>query len=341
MKLEKVNDKTGRLIFIPLIGITLPLLLETYKGAIGSTSFYGHLLISILFTLVIWQGNRYIVMFMRGHFPGYANTVRRVAYQVLFSSFFTVVTIVLLWEFFREISSNLLGDDDLILNIEIGLACTFFISSIYESIYFFGKWKQSIVEAEALKRSNIHSQFETLKNQVNPHFLFNSLNTLSSIIEEDPHTAVRFVQQLSNVYRYVLQSREKELVDLKTEIEFIRSYLFLHEIRFGENLKVDIQIPESDYNKKVPPLVLQLLIENAIKHNIISREKPLYIDIFMDNDRIAVRNNLQKKSSVEYSSGVGLDNIINRYKILTSEPVEIKDNPSDFTVYSPVLNPAL
>jgi LytS/YehU family sensor histidine kinase len=225
------------------------------------------------------------------------------------------------------------------VNFKIGLAATIFIATIYECFYFSERWEKTVIETEKLKRENLISQFETLKNQVNPHFLFNSFNTLMTIIPENTEIAIEFVQKLSNVYRYVLNNKDKELTELSTEIAFLKDYVFLHKIRFGENLRVNFNIPDEILDTQIPPLTLQMLMENAVKHNIISSEKPLLIDIYLErNNCIIVENNLQKRSIPAESTKVGLQNIINRYKYLSQKVVEIIPTTSIFKVSLPIIS---
>ncbi|MGV3538791.1 MAG: sensor histidine kinase [Rufibacter sp.] len=215
-----------------------------------------------------------------------------------------------------------------------------FVHFIRSGIYFYNQWHRYLVQSEKLKKETIKVQFESLKQQVNPHFLFNSLNALSSLIYKDQDMAAKFVEQLSKVYRYVLENKDKELVTLHTELDFIYSYLFLLKIRFRENLRVDIQVPDELLNHQVAPLTMQLLMENAIKHNIVSRDEPLFIDVFVDGDYIIIKNNLQLRESREESTGVGLKNIINRYKFITDKKVGVEVTANDFIAKLPLLNNA-
>ena len=168
-----------------------------------------------------------------------------------------------------------------------------------------------------LQKENLQSQFDVLKQQVNPHFLFNSLNVLTSLIKLEPDLAEKFSEQLSKVYRYVLENKDYELVDLNTELNFLDAYIFLLNIRFVGKLNVNLNIPEENRNDKIIPLGMQLLIENAIKHNVMSKSNPLIIDIFIDsNNCLNIINNLQLRPSQMVSTGVGLKNIMNRYQLL-------------------------
>jgi len=189
-----------------------------------------------------------------------------------------------------------------------------------------------------LQEENIISQFESLKSQVNPHFLFNSLNVLSSLIFIDQNKAAKFVRQMSKVYRYVLEHKDMDTITVREELPFIESYIFLLKTRFDRNLKVIMDIPEEIKNFHVAPIVIQLLLENAIKHNIVSKLKPLTIRIFEKEHYLVVQNNMQLKSSTEVSSRVGLNNIRKRYEYLTTKKVIIEENNENFTVKIPLLD---
>jgi two-component system, LytTR family, sensor kinase len=218
------------------------------------------------------------------------------------------------------------------------VAITLFINSLFVAIAFFKFWRESIKEKEALKREGISAEFAALKSQINPHFLFNSLNTLISLIEENPKTATDFVQKLSGVYRYVLTQKDKEVVTLSEELQFIGSYIFLNQIRFGTSLQSHIHIEPQFMQRKIVTLALQILVENCIKHNIVSSDRPLIIYIGVYNNKIFVRNNVQPKLGHTDSNGIGLNNIVHRYQLLTSEQVEIVDDGEEFMVSLPLLN---
>ncbi len=194
-------------------------------------------------------------------------------------------------------------------------------------------------ESRQLQKENLRSQFEMLKSQVNPHFLFNSLNVLTSLIKLDPDLAEKFAEQMAKVYRYVLEHREEDLVSLRSEIDFIRSYIFLLEIRFRDKVKVEVNIPEGMMEMSVAPLALQLLIENAVKHNTFSRKQPLVIEIFTDDDQyLHVVNNLQRREMKIEGTGVGLMNIEARFRHLTDRPPYFGERGDRFVARIPLLN---
>jgi LytS/YehU family sensor histidine kinase len=220
------------------------------------------------------------------------------------------------------------------------------ISSVAISIiiwlFFTGKeflyaYRQIAVNAEKLQTETITSRFEALKSQVNPHFLFNSLNSLSDLVYEDADLAAKFIKQLSEVYRYVLESRTKDLVTLDEELKFLNSYLFLQKIRFDDKLQFEVDLPDLA-NYQIPPVSLQILAENALKHNIVSQEDPLKISIYQEGNYLVIRNNLQKKTVLkEESTGIGLANIEARFKILSRQEVLIEEAGGYFTVKLPLI----
>lgn len=193
---------------------------------------------------------------------------------------------------------------------------------------------------ERQQKENAISQLESLKNQMNPHFLFNCLNTLSAIIHEDTLLAEKFIIQLTNVYRYVLEQKDKSLIKLEEELNFLRSYFYLQKIRFGKSIELQEEINDFSFlNYYLPPLALQLLLENAIKHNVISNIKPLVIKVYIDeNLNLVVNNNVQPKDNVGYSSGIGLQNLKTRYSLISSKSIEITNVNSVFQVKIPLIN---
>jgi LytS/YehU family sensor histidine kinase len=182
----------------------------------------------------------------------------------------------------------------------------------------------------------VQAQYSSLRNQVNPHFLFNSLNALTHLVNQNPDQAVKFIKQLSEVYRYVLETRDQELVSLSEEIQFLTSYMYLQQIRFGEKLQLIMELGEQQ--GRVAPLALQMLMENAIKHNIVSEEHPLRIRVYRQEDYLVVENNRQqKKTLAEESSGVGLENIRKRYEFLSALPMKVEEQPDSFKVFIPMI----
>jgi LytS/YehU family sensor histidine kinase len=226
--------------------------------------------------------------------------------------------------------------ESFIFMIKTALMFLFLSMLLTSSIEFFRNWKKSVVMQEELKREQLILQYETLKSQVNPHFLFNSLNSLTSLIKAEPDKAIVFTKKLSEVFRYVLEQKDNEITTVDAELDFIESYIYMQTIRFGKNLIVNIDV--NDRSRYIIPLSLQMLIENAIKHNVISKEFPLTISILSKNeDYIEISNNLRKKPAVN-TGNIGLENIKSRYRFFTSNPVIVLEDEMNFVVEIPVIN---
>src|SRR6056297_1421290 len=218
------------------------------------------------------------------------------------------------------------------------LLFTTIVSLFFHLIYFYKALQEKKVKEQKIIAGTASAKFDALKNQLDPHFLFNSLNVLSALIEEDPSQAQKFTTSLSKVYRYVLEQKNKDLVSVDEELQFAKTYVKLLKMRFEDSIHLDI--PDSCLNPeaKIVPLSLQLLLENAVKHNIVTSKKPLLIKVEEVNDTLVISNNLQEKQVVKKSTGVGLQNIRQRYNILTSREVGIEKTTSHFKVYLPMLS---
>lgn len=222
-------------------------------------------------------------------------------------------------------------------NMVMGIIFSIVVTLVVIADYFFKQMQQSIAESEKLKNAYLQAQLNALKIQLDPHFLFNNFSTLQSLIELNGLLASEFLSNLSIVYRYLTLHRMENLVTVQKEMDFVNAYLFLYEIRFGNNFKVEVKIPHAIQNKLIPPVTLQILIENAIKHNVISSEFPLKMQIVCDNDNILVINNLQPKTSDAASLKSGLSNIISRYELIGNKKPEIIRTETHFTVIIPLL----
>lgn len=197
--------------------------------------------------------------------------------------------------------------------------------------------KKEVVEQKLIAKS-ANAQFESLKNQLDPHFLFNSLNVLSSLIDENPRQAQKFTASMSKIYRYVLEQKDKELVTVEDELEFAKTYCELLKTRFEDSVDFVFDVKKEDYRRFVVPLSLQLLLENCIKHNFATSSKPLIIKIYSENDNLCIENNLQVREQMKESSGIGLANIVQRYSLLTTRNVFVEKSEDYFKVKLPVLS---
>ncbi len=270
-------------------------------------------------------------------YPYERNIILRLLLQFFISIVFILTIRFFIFQFVREIIP-------IKLNKELWAAATIIhILSIVTLILtmfsyrFFNKWKETELKKEILEKEKATVQYDNLKNQLNPHFLFNSLTSLNSLIFENPQLASEFLQQLAKVYRYVLENNDKTLVSLSTEVKFISNYIKLLLSRFENGLIVNVKIEETDSDRKILPVTLQILIENAIKHNVISRDNPLRIDIYCDSAYLVVKNNLQSKHTIEDSNKQGLDNLKSLYMVLVEKEVIVEQTPDHFWVKIPLI----
>lgn len=326
--------KYGRILGFSLIGSIAMTYLSCTSCSQNLHKFLVTAGISALMWVVMWIGNENLTCLIDEKISWVKTPVKRLVAGVIATVVFTVVVAILLAKGY-EYSLNLRFDsyNDFIVS---ALIITFIISLFLHGREFLLRWKESAVEAERYQKENMRAQYESLKSQVDPHFLFNSLNVLTNLVYEDADKSAKFIKQLSEVYRYVLETRNKEVVTLAEELKFVNAYLFLQQIRFGD--KLVIQNDLNDKQGKVPPLVIQMLVENAIKHNVISEEHPLTIHLFEKSDSIIVENNLHKKIVFPAdSTGIGLDNTRKRYHFLSERKVETEEVDGKFRVIIPLL----
>jgi hypothetical protein len=325
-------------ILIPLVAILIVgVYLISYSISDPGTSLI-YIVHGIVMTAGIWLGCMLIVIYLWNRFPWEESPYLHLILEIILILAYTLAFSSLLYTFERK-SGNIHRVENLGMEIFITLTITFLITSIHESIFFYQQWKFNFSKSVRLEKDNIEARYEALRAQINPHFLFNSLNSLTTMVE-DNKPVVDYIGNLSDLLRYMLKSGEKELVLIRDEISILNSYINLQKMRFPDTLNIKIDVPESFYHYAIPPLVLQMLVENCIKHNIISKENPLNIEITASKDTITVSNNLQKKAGVE-STGQGLVNITGRYRFFTSRKVEITETSDIFKVSIPLLQTEL
>jgi len=297
------------------------------------------LIIAIIYTAIYWNGAVLLFMYFRKKFPYMKQTGKR-----LLLTFITIFGFIILFDplicsiLHMKSIQEAYQPGEFFMNMTINLITVIIIASFYENAFVFDQWKNTVRVNEALKNQQIRTQFEVLQNQMSPHFLFNSLNTLTTLIAEDRKIAIDFTEKLSEVYRYILQNKEKELVGLQEELNFVMSYVFLLQMRYPENLYVNFDVDEKYLEQSIPPLTLQILVENSIKHNIISKSHPLQIDIYVESGKsIVVKNNLQQRKVIEKSTKTGLDNIRKRYSYFGSSNIDVITTARNFMVAAPLI----
>ncbi|WP_299180108.1 sensor histidine kinase [uncultured Aquimarina sp.] len=300
--------------------------------------------VNVFFTICYWLLTRNILIFLRKKYPDFKDDKKRIIILILL-----VVCVVVVVDYvggeltarFIRIfgySSNHRVELKVLIPIVI---ITVMVMAIYEAIYLYNRLKKSIREEEQAKQVMIQAQLDTLRNQARPHFLFNSLNTLRDIIDQDSKEEAKvFVDNLSDVYRFIIESGNSNIISLEKELKFAQAYIHIQSERFGENLQVNWDIPEDKLSIMIVPMSLQLLLENAIKHNVVSRSKPLIINIAIIEDSLVVSNEIQAKSTKIPSTKIGLKNIEKRYQLISNKTPVIIDDGENFTVKLPLLNPS-
>ena len=296
-------------------------------------------LFSGLMWLFLWKGNEYIYVYTDKYVSWFETPIKRMfiglGLMILYSSLIVSIIAFVFYIIVFKQEIDVIFFAELRETAFYAIIVSMIIMSFFTARGFLFAWRQTAINAEKAQREHISSQYEALKNQVNPHFLFNSLYALSSLIYDEPDKAVEFINRLSDVYRYVLDSKDKEAVPVSEELTFIESYLFLLEARFENNLIIENNIDGE--NGFMPPMSIQMLIENAVKHNEISHAHPLNITLYEEDKYIYVKNPVQLKSSESTTSGIGLKNIKSRYSILSDRPVTVEQTEVSFCVGLPVL----
>jgi len=313
-----------------------------YFSQTGLQQIWQSFLISFFISMTLSYGSSRLEHYFNRttpwiHYPAKRLILQTVSYMIY--AFCTSYVLIVLFVLFikQSYTTSTLPWKELISDTQMPMKWALLISAILISRSFLVEWKKAAIEAEQLKTERYARQYQSLKEQLNPHFLFNSLNVLSNLVYDSPDTSAKFIRQLSKIYRYVLDVQQEELVSLERELEFAENYLALQKIRFEQGLQYSFTV-EKNVAGFLPPLSLQLLLENAIKHNIASMANPLKIEIISDGKAIIVKNNLQVKSSLpEESAGVGLSNIRKRYELLSNENMLVQDGNGYFVVTLPLL----
>ena len=335
------DDRWAILVGVPLLSaISVPLFTANQEPTVARLMTC--LLIGALYSGVYWAATRTLVISLRRRLPRQDQTTRRLLYTLL-GSVAIVTTFELLMEtvltgLFPGLRQAGYDTSPVLFKIIVSLTLSLLVVAIYESIYFFTKYRSSLLEQERLSRANMQAQLTSLKEQVNPHFLFNSLNTLVNLIPEDGEKAVDFTQRLSAVYRRILEYRHHELIDLQEELSALRDYVFLMQTRFEDKLIVEWDTAAgSQVQYRIVPLSLQLLVENALKHNVVSQERPLTVRIAVAAGQITVANTLHLRPRPLHSTGWGQESIRRRYRMITPRPVHMARRDDWYVVSLPLI----
>lgn len=300
-------------------------------------SLMGFMFPSLINTACIWGGSMGIVIFVWKKLPWELHPLKHLLVEILLILLFLTVFILLMNLYYSEVNHSGYVESfrSNLVDIIITTLITFLIVTIHEAVFFYRQWKIHFSKSVKLEKENLEARYHVLKAQINPHFLFNSLNSLMVLVEGQSD-AEKYVQDLSGFLRYTLTSGNKDIVSLKEELEYVEKYIRLQHQRFGDNFSVSVEVDDASLGRYIPSLALQMLLENCLNHNVITRSSPLYIRIFTRGEELTVTNNLQKKHVLN-STGQGLKNIAGRYRLTGGQEIRIGETPETFSVTIPLL----
>lgn len=334
------NEWVFRLIATPFFAIFVPnitpLVYPKNETAIGLIINYAY------FTMIVhllWVGNRWLVFNLRksSHWikRPIIKSVSMLSVHLIFS-FFLALLLHYTWN--ALVAAHPVPLENILMASFIAAILSILIATLYEIVLLTRERKIDLLTTEKLNHAKVQAELDTLKSQIDPHFIFNSLNTLSALISDNKEKALLFNESLAKVYRYILANRVNDLVTVKEEVDFINSYFFLLKIRFEDSLHISVNIdPINPNDYYLPTVAIQTAIENAIKHNQFSSSQPLWISVVLTGDYIIVSNNKRPVKYKAPSSGVGLINLDNRYKLVLNKSIHIDETKDDFTLYLPIV----
>jgi hypothetical protein len=338
---QHMNDVGFRVILIPFLGIAIPLATRMIPHSLLTL---WQVKLSYLYTIgiafIVWQGNRYLLFTLRSYFNWFNHPIRKIGALLLVIPFYTIpISVLMLTGWYHlflhgEVNWNVVMQSTLIILIAV-----VFIVHVYETVFLVKESEKEMLLNTQLERARTEAALQALKNQIDPHFIFNSLNTLSHLIEASPQKARKFNDNMAEVYRYILHNKGRDLVMLSEEMSFLRNYFDLLKIRFEEGLQLDNRVSREEEERfLVPPISLQLLMENAIKHNDFGPQHPLRISLQLDHGTLVFSNRTREKITDRNSNGIGLANLRERYKMVTSRDITISVTDNEFSIRMPLLN---
>jgi sensor histidine kinase YesM len=334
------NEWVFRLFATPFFAILVPNITPLVYPQVDTVT--GLLINYAYFTLVVhllWVGNRWIVFNLRkNNYWIKRPVIKSVSIVSIHLAFSFLLAFLLHYTWNNLIAAIPVPMSNIFLASFIAAILSIMIATLYEIVLLTRERRIDILKSEKLSHAKIHAELDTLKSQIDPHFIFNSLNTLSALISDDKEKALLFNENLAKVYRYILTNRANDLVTVKEEVDFINSYFQLLEIRFEESLTINMKIGAIDLTRYyLPTIAIQTAIENAIKHNQFSNSTPLLISIELTTDYAIIANNKNPVRYKEISSGLGLINLDNRYNLILNKSIHIDETPEFFTIYLPVV----
>jgi sensor histidine kinase YesM len=337
---DKINDIGIRVVLVPLFGIAIPLITQMVPhDQFSNWQIKLSYLYTISIAFVIYEGVRFLQFTLRSYFDWLNKPLKKILAFIITIPFYVVPVSVLMLVGWYKIFMNGVVDWNVVrLSSIIILIAVFFLVNLYETVFLVRDVANDKLEQEQLVRAKAEAELEALKNQIDPHFILNSLNTLSHLIEEKPEKAKLFNDHMADVYRYILQNKAKDLVLLRDEMQFMQDYFSLLKIRFEDALQLETKVDETLWDQYlIPPISLQVLLENAVKHNEFSETSPLQIQLVVVEHELQMRNRLKEKKLRKPSSRIGLQNLEERYRLSTGKSIRIEKEEDAFTVCLPIL----
>jgi sensor histidine kinase YesM len=336
----KLNDNLIRLIGIPLFGIAIPNL----TGLFGTLTYsdvaywFGYLYFIGLATL-IWQGNRYLLFRTRSRFTWFDRPIEKLILLCLNNIFYTSpLTIAWLCLWYQWAGFSSIKWDTILIVTLVNVICVLFVTHVYETVFMMKEQQGEQVKNAELSRAKAEAELSALKNQIDPHFMFNSLNTLSYLITHDSQKAFMFTENLAEVYRYILTQKDQSLVLLEDELAFTQKYTDLLHLRFGNALRIEKHFngnTEKDF--LIPPTSVFVAFENAVKHNELNEQTPLQIDVDVRHGNLFITNSIRKRKTLQHSSRIGLKNLDDRFKIITGKGIVAGHEENKFVISFPLI----
>jgi len=336
----KLNDIGFRLILIPFFGIAIPLITNLVDQ---STFSSWQIKLSYLYTIglafVVWHGNRFLLFTLRSYFDWFNKPIRKISALIIAVHFYTIpISVLMMVGWYAIFKKGNTDWNSVWMTTLIIMIAVLFIVHVYETVFLVKEAESEKVLRARTEKAKAEAELAALKTQIDPHFIFNSLNTLSHLIEDDPLKARKFNDHLADVYRYILHNKTRDLVLVSEEIGFLKDYFSLLQIRFEKSVHLLIRVDEAEMDQfLIPPISLQILAENAIKHNDFNEKQPLVLEVALEGNELVVNNNLRKKVLRKASSQIGLQNLGERYKLTTSKSITITEKEKHFIVSLPVL----
>lgn len=328
-----------RLIGIPFFGIAIP----NVTGLFGSLNWRDPIywlgyLYFIALAFMIWQGNRYLLFRTRKRFTWFDKPIEKLILLFMNNIFFTSpLTIAWLCLWYRAAGFAAIKWDNILIVTLVNVICVLFVTHVYETVFMVKEQQGEQLKNARLSKAKAEAELEALRSQIDPHFMFNSLNSLSYLISTDPAKATLFTENLADVYRYILAQKDQSLVLLEDEFSFMDKYMQLVTLRFGQALQIKRFFNGSTEKEfLIPPISAFVALENAVKHNEISEQKPLKLELHIDQNSLVIQNNLQPKRSIQHSSHIGLRNLDERFKIITGKGIDFTKDNNNFRVVMPL-----